>query len=199
MTQADGGAQQAGLPTFQDMSVREFLAAVASGRAAPGGGSAAAAAVGLGAALCAMAARLSSRQLTSATAAELAAAADDLASTAAALIQADAESFQQVLAARQPRPGQELSAADMSPAAAIPMQVIETATQVARLAARLVVAGNPNLRGDAVTGLLLAQAGAKAASVLVEIDLGSVPADDRRRRAAQLLSDIADAASAALR
>jgi formiminotetrahydrofolate cyclodeaminase len=48
---------------YLDMPLGRYLDELAQGRAAPGGGSAAALAVALGACLCAMAARLSARQL----------------------------------------------------------------------------------------------------------------------------------------
>ena len=55
--------------------------------------------------------------------------------------------------------------------------------------------GNPNLRGDAVAAALLAEAGVRAAAVLVEINTraGEI-SDDRVRRADELVTRAAGAA-----
>jgi formiminotetrahydrofolate cyclodeaminase len=92
-----------------DQPLGEFLDSLAAGHAAPGGGAAAALAVALGASLCAMAARLSVGQLSERDAGLLAASADGLRHRAASLIQADAESYQSVIAALrdQPDPGRD--------------------------------------------------------------------------------------------
>lgn len=182
------------------MPLSGFLAALADGAAAPGGGCAAATVVALGAGLCAMTARLSARQVTEDEATELAAYASSLQAGAAALIQADASSYQAVLAAHRPvSVAADASQADrvaaaLGAAADTPLQVLGLAAQVARLAGRLAADGNPNLRGDAVTGLLLAEAGARAAAMLVGINLVGVPDDDRHARARRLLEDVASSA-----
>ena len=187
---------------YLTMPLGGFLAAFADGTAAPGGGCGAATAVAIGAGLCAMAARLSARQLTADEAAELAGGAAALQAGAAALIQADSSSYQAVLAARRPADvAAEASQADrlaaaLSGAADIPMQVLGFAAQVARLAGRLAADGNPNLRGDALTGLFLAEAGARAAAMLVDINLAGAPDDDRHATARRLLHDVESSASA---
>jgi formiminotetrahydrofolate cyclodeaminase len=178
-----------------------FLAAVADGTAAPGGGCGAATAVAIGAGLCAMTARLSARQLTADLAAELAGGASALQAKAAALIQADASSYQAVLAARRTADvAADASQADrvaaaLSGAADVPLQVLGIAAQVARLAGRLAADGNTDLRGDVLTGLFLAEAGARAAAVLVDINLVGAPDDDRHATARRLLHDVASSAS----
>ena len=193
---------------YLDMPLGRFLAALAGSDAAPGGGSAAAVAVSLGASLCGMTARLSARQLTETLTAELAADADGLSARTASLIQADAESYLRVLTAlRQPDRAAEShqpegTAAEsrkhriaeaLSEAAKVPMAVVEEAAEVAHLAARLAADGNPSLRGDAITALLLAEAGARAAAVLVGINLAGSPDDDRPARAEQILQGVAGA------
>ncbi len=183
MTGTGSGDEPQAPLAYLDMPVSEFLAALADGTAVPAGGSAAAVCVALGGCLTAMAARLSARQLGAEVASELAAEAHGLATAAARQVQADAESVRQLLAGR---PG-----GDMSAAADVPLQVMELAAQIAHRAARLAADGNPNLRGDAVTAVLLADAGARAASVLVEIDLASVPDDRRGALAGRLLADLA--------
>jgi methenyltetrahydrofolate cyclohydrolase len=83
------------------------------------------------------------------------------------------------------------------PAAAdVPMQVLEAGAEVAGLAARLAADGNPNLRGDAVAALL-AEAGVRAATELVTINLADVPGDERPARARRLLRQIARSTRAA--
>src|SRR5260370_1164455 len=120
----------------------------------------------MGAGLCAMAARLSARQLSADETAHLTTESERLARAAASLIQADADSYQGVLAARRQPRGPDPEArrrqieAALSDAASAPMQIVELAVPVARIAARLAAACNPNLRGDAITGALLAEAGA---------------------------------------
>ncbi len=182
------------------MPLSGFFAALADGTAAPGGGCAAAAAVAIAAGLCAMTARLSIRQLTEDVAAELAAEASALQAATAALIQADADSYQAVLAAKRPANAAvdaghaDRLAAALGAAADVPLEVLGLAAQVARLASRLAAAGNPNLRGDAVTGLLLAEAGASASALLIGINLAGAPDDDRHARASRLLQDVANSA-----
>jgi formiminotetrahydrofolate cyclodeaminase len=203
-------------PSYLDQPLGEFLGALSAGHAAPGAGSAAALTVALGAGLCAMAARLSARHLGALDTEFLVAEADGLRSAAASLVQADAESYRDVVAVLRDQPGQDLSAssdvpgldaeqrrrridAALSEAATIPMEVIELAGQTARLAARLAAGGNPNLRGDAITGALLAQAGARAAAVLVSINLAGSSGDARPGRAEAMLTEITSAVRAAER
>jgi formiminotetrahydrofolate cyclodeaminase len=206
MSGPDDAGTTGGHEAYLDMPLDGFLTAMAAGQAAPGGGSAAAAAVAVSACLCAMTARLSARQLTEDVAGELAAVAERLRSAAAPLIEADADAFGRLLAARK-RPAGPAAAAKsrqhgievaLSDATAVPVQVIELAAQVARLAARLVADGNPNLRGDAITALLLAEAGARAAAVLVGINLADAPDDARPARADRVLTEVADCVRAAL-
>lgn len=205
---------------YLDQPLGEFLGLLSAGHAAPGGGSAAALAVALGASLCAMAARLSTRQLARLHSEFLVAEAERLRNSAAALVQADAESYRGVVAAlrdqpaRPAQPGQDPGATSLHPdpdtehqrqridaalseAATIPMEVVELAAQTSRLAARLATDGNPRLRGDAITAALLAEAGARAAAVLVSINLAALPGDDRPVRAEGLLNEVAQAVRAA--
>ena len=203
----------AGHADYLDMPLGRFLAALAGSEAAPGGGAAAAVAVTLGAGLCAMTSRLSARQLTETLTADLTADADRLSARTASLIQADAESYMRVLTAlRRPDKAAESHQPDgavaesrkhriavaLSEASEVPMAVVEQAAQVARLAARLATDGNPSLRGDAITALMLAEAGARAAAVLIGINLADSPEDDRPARAKQMLYDIAESVREAL-
>ena len=62
--------------------------------------------------------------------------------------------------------------------------------RVAQMAVRVAEAGNPNLRGDAVTGAVLAAASARSAACLVDINVGLGGLDPGlSRRAAQAAAD----------
>ena len=177
------------------LPVSEFLSQLAGAEPAPSGGGGAALAVSMAAGLCAMTARLSSRQLTETVAEDLAVTAQRTADRAASLIQADADSYAAVIAAQRRRHDDERTrrreiAAALVAAADVPMEIAELAVPVARLAARLAADGNPNLRGDAITGALLAEAGARAAAVLAGINLAGAD-DDRPARAQQLAKEAA--------
>ena len=181
-------------PSYLGLPVSQFLDQLAGPEPAPSGGGAAALAVSMGAGLCAMAARLSSGQLPEAE--DLAAAAQRTAARAAALIQADADSYRGVIDAQRQQQGdtgarRRKIAAALAAAAGVPMEIAELAAGVARLAARLAADGNPNLRGDAITGALLAEAGARAAAVLVGINLAGAADDDRPAQAGQLAKEAA--------
>lgn len=104
------------------------------------------------------------------------------------LAKQDADAYAAVLATR----GQARAEA-LSRAAEVPLRVAETAAEIAELGAALVERGNPNLRGDAVTAVLLAEAAARAAANLVEINL-QAGEDDRVERG-RALARIAAAAS----
>jgi formiminotetrahydrofolate cyclodeaminase len=181
------------------LPVGEFLGQLAGPEPAPSGGGAAALAVSMAAGLCAMTARLSARQLTGAE--DLATAAQRTADRAASLIQADADSYAAVIDAQRRKHDDDQTrrreiAAALAAAADVPMEIVELAVSVARLAARLAADGNPNLRGDAITGALLAEAGARAAAILVGINLAGTD-DDRPARAAQLAKEAASFAAGA--
>jgi methenyltetrahydrofolate cyclohydrolase len=184
-----------GEPGYLDLPLRAFLGLLADDQPAPAGGAAAALGVALAASLCAMAARLSGRQLPEA--AGLAAEAGLLAETVAPLAQADAEAYRAVIAARR-RPSDDDQqrrrvAAALSDAADVPMRVAEIGAQVAVLASRLAAHGNPNLHGDAITAALLAEAGARSACALVRINLSATPSDERLARVARLLAGMPSA------
>jgi formiminotetrahydrofolate cyclodeaminase len=175
---------------YLDLPLGEFLDRVASDRPAPGGGSVAAVAVALAAGLAGMAARLSTSQLADAL--ELANQADASRLRAAPLAWADAESYGRVLAAyREPDPETRKAGVRdaLSGAADVPLAVAEAGNEVAGLAARLVEEGNPNLEGDAITAVLLSEAGVRAAARLVGINLSTADIDDDRLGRANELVD----------
>jgi formiminotetrahydrofolate cyclodeaminase len=184
---------------YLDLSLGEFLDLVASEKPAPGGGSVAAVAVALAAGLSGMAARLSDDQISDAP--QLAERADAWRRRLVSLAGADAESYGRVLEAlrlpRDPDPETRIERIReaLSGAAEAPLAVAEVGTEVAGFAARLADEGNPNLEGDAITAVLLAEAGVRAAAALVEINLSSADVeDDRLGRAKELVDETAEAA-----
>jgi methenyltetrahydrofolate cyclohydrolase len=181
--------------------VREFLDLLAARVPAPGGGGAAAVTCALAAGLVAMAARFSDAQLPAA--ADVAHQADQLRERAAGLADQDATAYQAVLDAyRLPASGgdggerrRRIEAA-LRGAAEVPLEIAEIAVQVAGLAADVAAGGNPNLRGDTVTAAHLAEAAARSAAALVDINvaLGRLAGDLSRRAASAVAAAQAAAA-----
>ncbi len=184
-------------PDYLDLPLGEFLDRVASDGPAPGGGSVAAIAVALAAGLAGMAARFSTSQLADAP--DLADQADASRRKAAPLAKADADSYGLVLDAyREPDPETRTTRVRdaLSGAADVPLAVAEVGSEVAGVAARLVEEGNPNLEGDAITAVLLSEAGVRAAVRLVGINLSTADIDDDRLGRA---NDLVDTAAATVR
>jgi formiminotetrahydrofolate cyclodeaminase len=175
-------------PDYLDLSLADFLDRTAAATAAPGAGAAAATTVALAAGLAAMSAGLSGRQI--AEAGELASRAKVLQERVKPLGQRDAAAYGDVLRAQgRPKDDPERTAAvreALSRAADVPLEIAEIGIEVLDLAAGVVRRGNPNLRGDALTGCLLAHAGVRAAAVLVELNLDDVD-DPRLARTGELV------------
>jgi methenyltetrahydrofolate cyclohydrolase len=185
------------LDSFLDQPVRGFLDQVAARTPAPGGGGAAAVTGAMAAGLVAMAARFSGRQLPSAG--DLADQADKLRLMAAQLADMDARAYTAVLdAGRQPGddgPRRERTREALLGAAHVPLEIAGIGARVAALAVRVAEDGHPNLRGDAVTGALLAAASARSAACLVDINVRLGGLDPGlSRRAAQAAADASAAA-----
>jgi formiminotetrahydrofolate cyclodeaminase len=146
-----------------------------------------------------MVARLSVDHLADATG--LAEWADRLRRRVAPLAQGDATAYGHVLAAYRSQddatPGirRERIRTALSGAADVPLAIAEAGAEVAEIAARLAREGNPNLRGDAVAAALVAEAGVRAAAVLVKINTkaGEI-SDGRVERAGELVARAAGAA-----
>lgn len=178
---------------YADQTVGDFLDAVASDAPAPGGGAVAAVTAGLAAGLVAMTARFT------AGAEATAVRADELRAAVLPLADADAAAFTAVLAAyRQPKDDPEARRAAIRSAlrlaAEVPLEVVGIAAAVASAGADLVATGNPNLRGDATTAVLLAEAAAGSAATLVRLNLdGGAPDDDLTARLTNGLVTVAAA------
>jgi formiminotetrahydrofolate cyclodeaminase len=181
--------------SFLDEPVRGFLDQLAARTPTPGGGGAAAVTGAMAAGLVAMAARFSARQLPEAG--HLADQADELRVRVAQLADTDAQAYAAVLEAFR-RPGEAEAAQRQEAllgAALVPLEIAGIGARVAAMAMQVAEAGNPNLRGDAVTGAVLAAASARSAACLVDInvELGGLD-PELSQRAAQAVADAGDAA-----
>ena len=188
------------MSSFLDEPVRGFLDQLAARTPTPGGGGAAAVTGAMAAGLVAMAARFSATRLPDAG--ELADQADELRHRLAQLAEEDARAYAAVLEAlRLPREASQREVQRQEAllgAALVPLEIAGIGARVASMAARLAEAGNPNLRGDAVTGAVLAAASARSAACLVDINVGLGGLDpDLSRRAARAAADASDAAGRA--
>ena len=128
--------------------------------------------------------------------------ADELRAKALHLADADAAVYREVivaLALPRSRAADRKAAieAALERAAEVPGEIARVARTVAADAATLVSSGNSNLRGDAATGALLAAAAARAASLLVAIDLAHLGTDDRTVEAASNAGEAAACAGRA--
>src|SRR5215213_9346907 len=177
-----------------------FLASVAEATPAPGGGSSAAVTAALAAALVEMAAALPSSRAASGTAPDTRGApssdpaagaphtrgapssypagqARALRARALRLAEEELSSYAPVLAARD-EPERELA---LAAASEPPAQIVETAAEVAELGVEVAASASAAVRGDALTGVVLAEAAASAAFRLVEINVGTGPVFERAR------------------
>ncbi|MGH2949557.1 MAG: cyclodeaminase/cyclohydrolase family protein, partial [Solirubrobacteraceae bacterium] len=134
-------------------SLEELLEAVAERTPAPGGGAAAAWACALAASLAEMAGEERAAPLRA---------------LALELAERDMRAYAPVLEAQ--RSGSDPSAA-LSAAADSTIAIARAAAEVAGLAEKAATSGRQALRGDAVTGALLAEAACSAAVRLTELNL----------------------------
>jgi formiminotetrahydrofolate cyclodeaminase len=179
--------------------LEDFLDEVASSDLLPGGGFVSAIAVAMAAGLVAMVARLSSPAWPEAKGAL--AQAEALRTRVTPLAELNAEAYASAVATLREGGGEsdpdrrDFSIAEaLEKAAGVPLKIGEAASDVAALAALLVERGEPSLRADAAAAALLAQAGARAAATLVEVNLATTPSDERVTRA-RALAEAATAAS----
>ena len=177
---------------YLDLSVTAFLDAIATRARAPGAGSTAALTVAFAAGLVAMVAR-SSRAMWE-DAPGVAAQALTLQDRAAALTRTDAEAWEEALAALRaaadptPSEGDDAKGAldlerKLERSAAIPLEIAELGADVASLAIDAARHGEHEYRADAAAAAALAAGGARAATHLVEVNLGMRPGDERLARA----------------
>jgi glutamate formiminotransferase/formiminotetrahydrofolate cyclodeaminase len=185
---------------FSELSVREFLSALASSAPTPGGGTAAAIAGAMGAALAEMVGALTlSREkfapvhdaMRSLSEAALRAREDFL-----VLAREDSEAYDAVLAARRlPKETEEEREARAHAIESAGRLATEVPMRTARAAARLLAhlpelseKGNPNALSDAGAATLMLSAAAEGALLNVEINLPGISdaafVEEMRREAA---------------
>jgi formiminotetrahydrofolate cyclodeaminase len=187
---------------FLAQPLGELLDEIAAEAPAPGGGTVAAVVAAMAAGLVAMAARFSRETWPEAV--EVAARADELRHRFVPLGPADSQAYEEVLTAmRLPRdlePEVRNAAIGhaLARAAEIPLEIAREASEVAALAALAAERGNPNLRGDATTGAVLAAGCVRASANLVEINLGTTASDRRIAQAREHVETAADAVHRAL-
>jgi formiminotetrahydrofolate cyclodeaminase len=175
---------------FSEQTVGDLCETVAAETSAPGGGSVAAVAGAFAASLVGMAARFSSEQWEDAAGAV--AQAETLRARLLPLADEDARAYENFLLARRMPQDVEPEVRDaaigdsLSRAADVPLAIAEASHDVACLAGDVAERGNPNLRGDAATAALLAEAAVRATANLVEINLATREGDERIARAREL-------------
>jgi formiminotetrahydrofolate cyclodeaminase len=187
--------------TLLDLRVQEFLDEVASARRTPGGGSVAAVVTAAAASLLAKVARASSEDWAEARG--VAAQAESLRDRAAPLAQLDADQYEAALLARGNSGEQRGDRRDFAlgrayaRAAEPPLQIVETAADVAQLAVTVARNGDQALRADAAAAGVLAAAAARAAAELVAVNLTTSEDDTRVVQARALAAEAARAADEA--
>jgi len=194
-------------------SVGGFLESVASDAPVPGGGSVAAVAGATGAALIAMAARLTAGHAGFEAVEErmrlIAEDADAARTELLGLADRDADAFAAVMAAfRMPKEADEEAAARTAAiqaafagAAAVPLEVGRCAAALMAIARRVVATGNPDCASDGASGAAMLHAAVACAVANVEVDAAALKdeaasralreeAASLRARAAALLDEI---------
>jgi len=150
--------------------VTDFLDSLAERTPAPGGGAAAAVTCAMAAALVEMATSFGSARGLE----RVHRRAGELRREVQLLAHADGEAYGVVIEALRMPPGNErhqsLDAA-VGGAIACPIKILEIASEVATLAADVAETGNRNLEGDALTGALLAEAAARSAATLAQLNV----------------------------
>jgi methenyltetrahydrofolate cyclohydrolase len=177
-----------------NQSLEEFLDAVGEDTPAPGGGTSSAMTTALAAALVEMSARIAAKNEGSEESAgdgegvaerqSPAERARGLRAEALRLAGEELESYAPVLEAATPADRTTALDAASEP----PAQIAEAAAEVAELGIEVAGSTSPAVRGDALTGVVLAEAAAAAAARLVETNISSGPVFDRARAAAERAS-----------
>jgi methenyltetrahydrofolate cyclohydrolase len=156
--------------SLADQPLAEFLEAVAAGTPAPGGGSSMAVTCALGAALVEMSAGLAGQSVERPRA---------IRERALDLAEVELSSYAPVLEARD----SDQRAGALVEASRTPLELAELAAEVAELGAQVAQASSAAVRGDALAGVVLAEAASTAAARLAEINLAESSADELVERA----------------
>jgi formiminotetrahydrofolate cyclodeaminase len=185
-----------------ELSIQEFLELLASDERLPAGGLGAALVVAIAAGVVAKAARLSRSEWLEAGGAV--AQASTLCRRALELAESNAVAYEDALATLKEIDKVEPDRRDAAiqdaliRSAEIPLLISQTACDVSVLAADVAEAGNPEVGADAAVAALLAGAAARAAGHLVEVNLATVPEDERAARGEVFASKAASNARRAL-
>jgi formiminotetrahydrofolate cyclodeaminase len=185
---------------YRGLSVAALLDEVSSPEPMPGAGYCAALALEMAAGLVTMAARVSRAEWGEARGA--AAQATTLRERVAPLAERNVEAYRDavtLLSAAESKGRDEELRDALARAAGVPLEIAEIAVDVASLAAVVAERGDQALRADAVSAALLAEAAARAAATLVEVNLGTTSSDERVARAGDLAGSAAAAAERARR
>ena len=181
-----------------DLPLSTLLEQLATDVPSPGGGAVTAVATAMSAGLVAMVARASSGWDE---AAGTAAQAERLRTRVAPLAAANAAAYEEALVALalpehvEPEVRSRTIGEAVSRAAELPLAIGAAAADVALLAAHAAERGEPALRPDAAVAAVLAEAAARGACHLVEINL-TTTADDERVVHGRASADTAGAAAA---
>lgn len=179
-----------------DRPLADLLAQVAAQRPAPGGGTSAALTCALAAGLTEMAAAFT---LAGERYADSHDAMQRVRERAAvvrhetlALAERELHSYEPVLEAMRLPPDasdrERRVAEALSQATDPPLAIARAAAEVAELGAEAADGGNLHLRGDAITGVLLAEAACRSAGRLVEANLAQLPQDPRTGEILELVT-----------
>lgn len=156
--------------SLADQPLGKFLEAVAAGTPAPGGGTSAAVTCALAAALVEMSAGLAGQNVERSRA---------LRERALTLAEVELSSYAPVLEAHDA----DQRAAALVEASRSPLELGELAAEVAEIGADVAQGSSAAVRGDALAGVVLAEAASTAAVRLVEINLAESNANDLIERA----------------
>ena len=183
---------------YRGLPLGELLEEVSSAEPMPGAGYCAAIALEMAAGLVAMAARASRADWGEGRGA--AAQATTLRERIAPLAERNVNAYREAVAllgrgasAEGGSSGDETLRDALTRAAGVPLEIAEVAVDVAALAAVVAERGDQAMRADVVAAALLAEAAARAAATLVEVNLGTTSSDERVARA----RDLAGSATAA--
>ena len=185
-------------PDLIDAPLRRFLQEVSSEARGPAAGSVAAVTVGLAAALVEMAAR-SSRECWPGAGGAIA-QAKALSARAAPLAQADADAYSEATIALELDRGaldesarDGLLASTLGRAADTPLAIAEAAADVTLLAAEASDQCHPDMRPEALSACLLAEAAGRSAAHLVAVNLATAEGDQRISAAHEIERQLAEA------
>jgi formiminotetrahydrofolate cyclodeaminase len=168
-----------------EQSLESFLVSLSSSEATPGGGAGAAMAVAMGAALVAMAARLSTGRRFQSVEDDMERVAqrcDQIRREALGLMDADACVYERVMVAyRLPRDSEEARedrareiSIESEKASRIPLKVAAVACEVIVLAREAASKGNSNVSSDAGAGASFARTAIRICEMNVHANLGAI-------------------------